>query len=350
MHKFDINEAFMQRCFDLALLGKGKVAPNPMVGACLVYNNEIIGEGYHRKYGESHAEVNAVASVPPSKRHLIQQSTMYVSLEPCNFVGKTPACTSLIIREKIPRVVISALDLTPQVSGNSVVILKERGVEVVTGILEKRGKEIAKVRSVIASKNRPYIFLKFAQSINGYFAPADGSQFWITEPLTKHLTHKWRAEADAIMVGFNTAKNDNPALTNRLFSGNSPLRVVLDRNLSLPSNLTILKDGLPTLIVTESSQKLKNVSKEVHYLLASFNETLLETILAYLYRQNIGVLMVEGGAQLLNSFIKAGLWDDARVLIGQKYLKGGIPAPVISGLPIQTGQFGNDEIRYFQNS
>lgn len=350
MHNSKFNEDFMQRCFDLALLGKGYVAPNPMVGAVLVYQNNIIGEGYHQRYGGPHAEVNAVASVADKNRHLIHESTLYVSLEPCNFVGKTPACTSLIMREKIPRVVISSLDDTPIVAGKSVRMLREAGVEVITNVLKKQGEKIASIRSSIVTHKRPYIFLKYAQTQDGYIAPDPRTQFWISSPLTKHLVHKWRAEADAIIVGTNTIKIDNPALTNRLYSGGSPMRIVLDKNQNLDPKLKVFDRDAPTLVVSEKTPDQKYADNQNTFWQSPFDEHLLTRLMAHLYELKIGVLMVEGGAKLLKSFINAKLWDEARVIIGNRYLGKGILAPRLPVSPLKKESLGVDQIQYFYNS
>ncbi len=331
MNYSDLNEDFMYRCFQLALLGKGFVAPNPMVGAVLVHNNIIIGEGFHERFGHAHAEVNAIHSVAESSKHLIPKSTLYVSLEPCCFHGKTPACTSLILDHKISRVVISCLDNTPEVAGKGVEILKKAGVEVITGFLEEQGKNISRQRSVIVEKKRPYVILKYAQTLNGKFATLDKHQKWITSSLTKRLVHKWRSEVDSIMVGTNTALSDNPSLTNRLYYGSSPVRLVLDRKLSLAPDLNLFHDNHPTIIVTEKIPKQLPAYKNQNLSLLElpFHDRLLRRILKHLLSQNIGTLMVEGGIQLINSFIEQGLWDEARVLIGNVHWKEGQDAPEI---------------------
>lgn len=352
MNKSLINEFFMKRCFDLALLGKGYVGTNPMVGAVLVHDNLIIGEGFHERFGHAHAEVNAVHSVAAKHRHLIPKSTLYVSLEPCCFHGKTPACTSLIIEQKIPKVVISCLDNSPEVAGKGVAILKDAGIEVITGVLEKEGKKISRVRSTIVAKNRPYVILKYAQTKNLKFAPSSLEQKWITTPFSKRLTHQWRMEAGAILIGTNTALADNPQLNNRYFYGPSPLRIVLDRNLKLPKDLLLFSDHLPTVIVTEkaptTSEGYKNPN--LTFLELPFHERLLLRILKFVKQQNIGILMVEGGVQLINSFIEQGFWDEARVLIGDKHWKKGKEAPSIPSEKFNRKSFGPEEVLIFYKS
>lgn len=340
---------FIKRCFDLARLGAGAVSPNPMVGAVLVHQGKIIGEGYHQRYGGAHAEVNAVASVAKNNRVFIAESTLYVSLEPCCIYGKTPPCTNLIIQEKIPKVVVSCLDLTPEVRGRGVEILRAHGVEVITGILEAEGKILAATRNVAVSQQRPYIILKMALTRNGYFAPLDRSQFWITQAPSKRLVHRWRSEADGILIGTTTALMDDPQLDNRLYFGKSPLRIVLDRSLSLPAHLNIFSDGKKTLIVSEQIPDAL-VSEQVQYLQLLFDALFWEKLMHILWSEyKLGVVLIEGGAKIFESILAAQLWDEARVLEGQNTLEKGIPAPVIPGIPIKKVALGLDELKVYRN-
>jgi len=342
----------MKRCFDLARLGRAYVAPNPTVGAVLVHQNRIIGEGFHERYGHAHAEVNAVHSVAPEDKHLIKRSTLYVSLEPCCFHGKTPACTSLILDQKIPKVVISCLDNSPEVAGKGVALLKEAGLEVVTGVLKEEGKRLSRVRSVIVDKKRPYVILKYAQTLNGRFAPVDEKQQWISHPLTRRLTHQWRADADAILIGTNTARIDDPQLTNRLYFGPSPLRLVIDRHLELSPALKLFNDDHPTVLITEKAPKntQKYHNPNLSFFEPPFHERLLRRILKFLYEQKKGVLMVEGGIQLIQSFIDQGLWDEARVIVGPVHWKEGRPAPSLPAEDFERKRFGQDQIYVFHKS
>lgn len=340
---------FIRRCFDLARMGAGAVSPNPMVGAVLVHAGRIIGEGYHQRYGGAHAEVNAVASVSDSDRGLIPQATLYVSLEPCCIYGKTPPCTNLIIQQKIPKVVISCLDLTPEVSGRGVEILQAQGIEVITGVLEEEGKALAAARNVSVRENRPYVILKMAVTRNGFFAPQDGSQFWITQAPTKRLVHRWRAEVDAILVGTGTALADNPRLDNRHYFGKSPLRIVLDRHLKLPANLLLFSDNQKTLVICEKAPTLSS-STTLEYLSIAFDVHFWENLLASLWCDHkIGVLLVEGGAKVLDSLINTGLWDEARVLAGDRTLEQGIAAPLIPGVHVKKMPLGLDELKVYRN-
>lgn len=340
---------FIKRCFDLARMGAGSVSPNPMVGAVLVHSGRIIGEGFHQRYGGAHAEVNALASVLPADRELIPYSTLYVSLEPCCIFGKTPPCTNLILQEQIPKVVISCLDLSPEVRGKGVEILRVQGVEVVTGILEAEGKALAATRNIAVTQERPYIVLKMAATSNGFFAPLDGKQFWITQPTSKRLVHRWRMEADAILVGAVTALVDDPQLDNRHYFGKSPLRIVLDRELKLPLHLKVLSDGHPTLLITEKTPP-DNGNSTVQYLQMTFDSSFWSTLLARLWKEyKLGVVLVEGGAKVLEGLIAENLWDEARVLIGKTNLPGGIPAPTLPAPIQQSIRVGKDMLNVYKN-
>ncbi|MDX2067521.1 MAG: bifunctional diaminohydroxyphosphoribosylaminopyrimidine deaminase/5-amino-6-(5-phosphoribosylamino)uracil reductase RibD [Haliscomenobacter sp.] len=340
---------FIKRCFDLARMGAGSVSPNPMVGAVLVHNGKIIGEGFHQRYGGAHAEVNAVASVAEHERALISQSTLYVSLEPCCIYGKTPPCTNLIIQEKIPKVVISCLDLTPEVRGRGVELLRSQGVEVISGVLEEEGKELAATRNVAVSKQRPYIILKMAVSSNGFFAPLNRSQFWLTQATTQRLVHRWRSETDAILIGSTTALMDDPRLDNRHYFGKSPLRIVLDRNLSLPKRLNVFTDGQRTLLVSERIPDTGN-SAQVQSLQLAFDESFWEKLMHILWmKYKLGVVLIEGGAKIFESIIAAQMWDEARVLEGKNAMENGIPAPEIPGILTKKKTLGLDGLKVYKN-
>ena len=317
----------MKRAFDLAMLGSGSVSPNPRVGAVIVHNNKIIGEGWYEKDGGSHAEVNAVNSVLPKHKKWLPKSTIYVSLEPCCIYGRTPPCTNLIIDEKIPKVVISSIDQTDGVNGNGLKQLRDNGVKISTGILEKEGTKISQYRNHFVSKKRPYVILKYAQSKDGFMAKK-GEQVWLSNPFSKRLVHKWRSEIDAIIVGTNTARIDNPKLTNRYYFGKSPLRIVLDSNLTLSDELFLKDDSTPTWIIT-GQEKLPSNKKNTIYHYLPFDTQLFKSILQLLGAHGCTTLMVEGGAKLLQSVIKSELWDEIRILESNEYLDEGIKAPQI---------------------
>ncbi len=334
----------MHRCFDLARLGEGRVSPNPMVGAVLVYQDRIIGEGFHAQYGGPHAEVQAVASVKKKDKSLISLSTLFVSLEPCCFHGKTPPCTSLILENRIPRVVISALDQSPEVNGRGVEILRAAGVEVITGLLQEEGMELAKPRTVYVSRDRPYVSLKMAISADGHFAPADRTRFWITNAFSKRLVHQFRAKTDAILIGTQTAISDNPELTNRLYFGKSPLRVVLDREGKIPFDHKVFTDQQPSLVY--SKQPIPHLSAAISNVLLPFAGKDLKPLLKDLHERKVGTLLVEGGVALLQSFLEQDLWDEAWVFHGQAVLPNGIPAPLPPTPPARSFQLEGDRLHY----
>jgi diaminohydroxyphosphoribosylaminopyrimidine deaminase / 5-amino-6-(5-phosphoribosylamino)uracil reductase len=342
---------FIRRCFDLAQLGINSVSPNPSVGAVIVDKaRRIIGEGWTSPYGGPHGEVNAVASVKPEDRHLLTSSTLFVSLEPCFHFGKTPPCVDLILREKIPHVVISFVDPFQKVAGKSVQKLKENGVKVDILSFENTPQYPQTLLPFFTnvSKKRPYIILKWAETADGFIGNPD-TTLPISNAYTKRLVHKWRSESDAIMVGTKTAALDNPELTNRLYFGPSPMRVVLDKNLRLPYQLNIFDKSVKTRIYTDGTSRNnreggnfseKNISATqqfVTYCPITFDEHLLENILQDLQNEKIGTLFVEGGAQLLNTFIEKGLWDEARVFKTSTVLnhENNIAAPKISVQQLQ---------------
>ncbi|MEP6594720.1 MAG: bifunctional diaminohydroxyphosphoribosylaminopyrimidine deaminase/5-amino-6-(5-phosphoribosylamino)uracil reductase RibD [Ginsengibacter sp.] len=341
----------MHRCLQLARLGAGSVAPNPMVGAVLVYNDVIIGEGYHKKYGEAHAEVNCINSVTEENKDLITKSAMYISLEPCVHYGKTPPCADLIIKNKIPKVVIGCRDVFEQVAGKGIEKLKDAGVEVITGVLEKESVGLNKRFFTFHQKQRPYIILKWAQSFDGkiaaLFEPLNGRTL-ISNEYTNRLVHKWRSEEAAIMIGTNTALHDNPSLATRLWKGKNPVRIIVDINLRLPSTLKIFDKKVKTTIFN----KMKQQEEEslIYYKLEGKN--ILPEIMNALYVMHIQSLIVEGGAKLLQSFIDATLWDEARIITNEQMVLGsGINAPGLEQSVLQKrAQYFDDTVTYFQNS
>lgn len=341
------HELYIRRAFDLARLAEGLAVPNPMVGAVIVFQNRIIGEGYFKGFGQPHAEVNAVASVKEEDRQFLPQAEIYVSLEPCNFYGKTPPCTSLILKTKIPKVIISTIDKTPRVSGNGIELLRENGVEVITGVLEKAGGELVKYRTNYVERKSPFVILKYAKSKDGFIGQKNKS-IWITNHYSKTLVHRWRSEINAIMIGTNTARQDNPKLTNRLYFGKNPLRIVLDRKNDLPKNLHIFSDGLPTWQITENLHRTFP-NKNITQIEIPFDDLLLENLLIKLHKEKIGTLLVEGGAQLLQSFIDQNLWQEARVFEGNKYLTDGILAPQLYLPPSEELKIESDILRVFHN-
>ncbi len=330
------HENFMKRCLELALNGLGHVAPNPMVGSVIVHNNRIIGEGYHQKYGGPHAEVNAINSVADTS--LLAESTLYVNLEPCSHQGKTPPCADLIIKNKIPRIVISNVDPHKMVAGKGIQKLKDAGIEVITDILKKEGEELNRRFFTYHRKYRPYIILKWAETADGYLDilrhPAQAQKpNWITNEQARMLVHKWRSEEQCIMVGTNTVFLDNPQLNVRDWTGSSPIRVFIDRRLRLPRNLHLFDGSIKTLAFTAMEVEDPN-PKGPEYITLNFDEYLPEHLLGELWRRNIISVIIEGGAKTLQTFIKAGLWDEARVFTGNKYFSEGVSAPKIEKIPV----------------
>ena len=340
----------MQRCIELAQLGLGSVSPNPMVGAVIVHNGQIIGEGYHQQYGQAHAEVNAVNQVLNSFENaaeLLAHATIYVSLEPCAHYGKTPPCADLIIKHRIPQVVIGCRDPFEQVNGKGVEKLQAAGIQVIVGVLEEECKLLNKRFFTRVQKHRPYIILKWAQTADGFFAPADNSQYWITGPKAHKIVHKWRSEEDAVLIGKNTARIDNPQLNVRYWEGRSPKRVVIDRKLELSDQLHIFDQQVETLIFNEIKTDI--VGSVKYIALEDFERYVPQYILYQLYLQDIQSVIIEGGAHTLNTFIAAGLWDEARIFTGRSLLKKGIQAPVISGLPACEYLLGTDQLQILYN-
>ena len=340
-----LQEQYMKRCLELAHLGVGQVAPNPMVGAVLVHNDRIISEGWHHAYGDIHAEIDCFDNVAAADRHLIQQSTLYVNLEPCAHTGKTPPCARRIVNEKVKKVVIANSDPFDQVSGKGIRILEEAGVVVEKGLLCDEGSWLNRRFFCFHTNKRPYIILKWAQTPDGYFAPADKSRFQITNTASQQLVHKWRTEESAVLVGTETAINDDPRLTSRLWQGRQPLRIVLDRTLKVPETHHLFDRDAPTWVINEQKQyKTQNVS----YFKCSFNSNLLPQLLVLLHDHNIQSLIVEGGAQLLGSFLQAQLWDEARIFTGKKILGDGVAAPlIVNGVHSFATSFGGDRLDLF---
>ena len=340
-----IDEQYMSRCIQLAELGAGNVAPNPMVGAILVYDDKIIGEGYHKKYGEAHAEVNCINSVEEKNKHLIEKSTIYVSLEPCAHYGKTPPCADLIIKNNIPKVVIGTKDIYKEVAGAGIEKLKNAGIEVLTGVLENECIDLNKRFFTFHQKQRPYIILKWAQSANGKIGSANNERILISNDYSNRLVHRWRSEESAILVGTNTALKDNPSLTTRLWKGKNPIRIVIDKNLKLPHELKIFSKTTNTIIFNS----LKNTIEENVEYIKLENKNFLEEMLRALYKLNIQSMLVEGGAKTLQSFIDAGLWDEARVITNEEMIiESGIDAPEIKSFKlIKQERYFSDLINYY---
>lgn len=322
---------YMKRCLELAKLGAGFVAPNPMVGAVLVYDERIIGEGWHQQYGKAHAEVNCLASVKEEDRKFIAQSVLYVSLEPCAHFGKTPPCTDLIIQHKIPKVVIGCRDPFKEVDGKGIEKLKEAGVvvEMSDAQTESECKNLNKRFFTFQTQHRPYVILKWAQTADSKISSNSGERLLISNEYTNRLVHQWRSEEAAILVGTNTAMLDNPELTTRLWPGASPMRLVIDMNLRLPVSLKVFNGKVKTFVF--NAVKQKEGENLVYYKLEK-NKGLVAQLMAALYQLKIQSVLVEGGAKLLQSFIDEGVWDEIRMISNvQLSIGNGLTAPEITG-------------------
>jgi diaminohydroxyphosphoribosylaminopyrimidine deaminase/5-amino-6-(5-phosphoribosylamino)uracil reductase len=337
----------MSRCLQLAGLAAGNVAPNPMVGAVLVYEDKIIGEGYHQKYGNAHAEVNCIKNVREADKFLIGKSSLYVSLEPCSHYGKTPPCADLIIENKIKKVIIGCKDIYKEVAGTGIQKLQNAGVELITGILEKECIQLNKRFFTFHQKFRPYIILKWAQTANGKIGSAK-KRILISNDYSNRLVHKWRSEEAAILVGTNTALRDDPLLTTRLWQGKNAVRIVIDKALKLPLALKLFNTDAKTLVYNLA----KNSTAEnlVHIKLE--NENFINQMLQSLFEMNIQSIMIEGGAKTLQSFIDEGLWDEARVITNEELIiENGITAPEMKDfiLENQEGYFSDVISYYYKN-
>ena len=335
----------MKRCIELASKAMGSVSPNPMVGCVIVYEGNIIGEGYHEKYGKAHAEVNAIASV--KDKSLLAKSTLYVNLEPCAHFGKTPPCSNLIVEHKIPKVVIGCVDTFSEVSGKGIEKMQKAGIEVVVGVLEKGSRELNKKFFTFHEKKRPYIVLKWAESQDGFIAPKNQiAPFWMTSSESKKLVHQWRSEEDAILVGRITAEKDNPSLTTREVVGKNPIRIVTDKELKLSKELNLYNNEAQTLIFNNiKSEKIDSNN----FIKINFNN-LIESILQELYKQKIQSIIIEGGSRTLQSFIDANMWDEARIFTANKILIDGIKSPTIKGKIVTETEIGGDKLEIIINA
>jgi diaminohydroxyphosphoribosylaminopyrimidine deaminase/5-amino-6-(5-phosphoribosylamino)uracil reductase len=342
------HEIYMHRCIELAQKGKGQVAPNPMVGSVLVYNNRIIGEGWHKKYGEAHAEVNCLQSVSHEDVHLIPESTLYVSLEPCSHHGKTPPCADLIIKYGIKKVVIGCEDPFPKVNGSGIQKLKEHGVEVLCGVLEHLCKKENRRFITFHQERRPYVILKWAQSADGFTGTGTSDRALISNKVTNKLVHRWRAEESAILIGTNTALLDNPMLTARWGNQPQPVRILLDRSLKLKKDLQVFSQPGGKVMVFNSMYEKEE--EGISYVLLQQELPVAQAILKACFKMNLQSILIEGGQQLLQSFIDEGIWDEARVITGADiYLKSGIRSPQLHHAQIKDEYYLlNDHICYYE--
>ena len=331
-----IHEKYIKRCIELAKNGLGTTYPNPLVGSVIVYNNQIIGEGWHQKAGSPHAEVNAIQSV--KDKSLLSKATIYVSLEPCSHFGKTPPCSDLIIANKIPNVVIGTVDPFAKVAGNGIKKLLEAGANVTVGILEDECYELNKRFFSFHTKKRPYIILKWAESKDAFIAPITKEEqkpVWITSELSRQLVHKWRSEEQAILVGTNTVLEDNPTLTTRNWIGNNPIRIVLDQNNKITKESHIFDNQAKTISISKNEIR--------------FDDSLASNIASFLFEQEIQSVLIEGGTKTLQTFIDSNLWDEARVFKGAISFNKGIKAPEFNFASSNKTQLTEDELVTFRN-
>lgn len=338
----------MRRCLELAKNGIGTTRPNPSVGAVVVYNDKIIGEGFTSPYGGPHAEVNAIRSVKDEE--LLAKSTIYVTLEPCSHFGKTPPCSDLIISKGIRKVVIGTVDTHSVVAGKGIEKLKSNGCNVVVGVLEEECKKHHKRFFTVQNKKRPFVILKWAETSNGFIAPKskeNQSPVWISNEYAKQLVHKWRAEEHAILVGTNTVLADNPKLNVRSWTGQNPVRIVLDRTLKLSSDLSIYDQTVKTIIVSQIERESTN--ENLVYERINFESDVPKQILEVLSKHKIQSVIIEGGAVTLQSFIDDNLWDEARVFIGNNNFEDGIKAPTLNGKLEKEEQLTNNILRTYLN-
>lgn len=334
---------FMKRALELAELGRGKVSPNPMVGCVIVHNNKIIGEGWHKQYGEGHAEVNAVTAV--EDHSVLPESTVYVTLEPCAHHGKTPPCADLMVSKRVKRVVIGAVDTNPLVGGKGIERMEEAGIEVSHGLLADASRNLNVRFFTFIEKKRPYIVLKWAQTADGFVARENFDSKWISGEASRNLVHQWRAEEDAIMVGTRTAEYDNPRLNVRNWEGDDPVRVVIDKKLTLSKELNLFDGKQPTLVYNgKKNQSLENLE-----FIQVSDDDYLPFILKDLYEKQVQSIIIEGGSALLNSCIQSGLWDEARVFTAGVKFDAGITAPRIQGLVSDYFQVGDDKLDIYHN-
>ncbi|MDJ1483231.1 bifunctional diaminohydroxyphosphoribosylaminopyrimidine deaminase/5-amino-6-(5-phosphoribosylamino)uracil reductase RibD [Cytophagaceae bacterium YF14B1] len=335
---------FMRRALELASLGQGSVSPNPMVGCVIVHNNRIIGEGWHQKYGSWHAEVNAIQSVKEKDLVLLPDSTVYVTLEPCAHFGKTPPCSDLLITKKVRRVVIANVDTNPLVGGKGIEKLKNAGIEVTTGILEEEGRWLNRRFFTFIEKNRPYIILKWAQTADRFIARSDYNSRWISNDWSRKLVHRWRGEEPAIMVGTTTAQYDNPHLNVRDWTGEDPVRIVIDRHLRLSPSLHLFDQTQPTLCY---NLKKDEASEYIQYIKCVSESTFLAEMMADLHQRKIQSVIVEGGSKLLQELILSDLWDEVRVFTSDQTFGTGITAPAFGGILIDKISIKKDQLSVF---
>lgn len=342
------DEKYIRRCIQLAQNGLGTTYPNPMVGSVIVYEDAIIGEGWHKKAGEPHAEVNAINSV--KDKSLLQKATIYVSLEPCSHFGKTPPCSDLIVKNKIQKVVIGTVDPNVKVAGNGIKKLVEAGINVTVGILENECNELNKRFFTFHQKKRPFIILKWAESQDGFISPKEKSEqkpVWITNTYSRQLVHKWRSEEQAILVGTQTVIDDNPKLDVRDWTGKNPTRIVLDQNNRTAKSCNVFDNQTKTLFF--SKEKTNPDKENLIFEILDFEKNIASQLADAFYQHQIQSVIIEGGRQTIQTFIDANLWDEARIFKGNILFKEGTAAPILNGIYFKKQLIGKDELTITRN-
>lgn len=333
------HETYMMRAIELAYNGCGNVSPNPLVGCVIVHNGEIVGEGWHQRYGAPHAEVNAIAAV--RDQSVLKDSTVYVNLEPCSHTGKTPPCADLLVEHKVQKVIIANQDTNPLVGGNGIKNLRDAGITVIKDVLSGEARDLNERFFVYMEKKRPRIILKWAETSDGFIARKNNDSRWISDAYSRRLVHRWRSEEDAVLVGSGTAWYDNPTLNVRDWTGRDPVRIVIDRFLKLGSNQNLFNRQQKTICY--------NLMKEDEHDNLSYiqlkKDDFLQSLIQNLYRQGIQSVIVEGGAKILQSFIQSGIWDEARIFISPQQFGEGIPAPRINGVVKKTSKLDHDWLK-----
>ena len=341
------HEHYIKRCLEISKLGIGTTRPNPSVGAVLVVDDRIIGEGFTSPYGGNHAEVNAISTVRDSS--LLATATMYVTLEPCSHFGKTPPCADLIIKSEIKKVVIGCIDSNVLVAGKGIERLQNAGCEVIVGVLEKECKAHHKRFFTFQTKKRPFIILKWAQTLDAFIAPnkrATQAPVWITNEASRQLVHKWRSEEQAILVGTTTVLDDNPGLDVRYWKGEDPVRIVIDKELKIPANLKVYDGSVKTIFINERSTSVKGA---IFFEKINFSKPIAIQICEVLFKHNIQSLIVEGGTKTIQTFIDENLWDEARVFSGEVHFNNGVNAPTLDVIPIKEENIKGDILKTYLN-
>jgi diaminohydroxyphosphoribosylaminopyrimidine deaminase/5-amino-6-(5-phosphoribosylamino)uracil reductase len=340
----DSDERYMRRVMELAKLGSGNVSSNPMVGCVIVKDGEIIGEGYHERFGQSHAEVNAINAVQDKSK--LEGATLYVNLEPCSHYGKTPPCSNLIIEHKIARVVFATIDPNPLVAGAGFEFLMSNGIEVIQGVLEEEGRELNCRFLTFMEKKRPYIILKWAETADGFIAKENFDSKWISNDVSRRLVHKWRSEEDVVLIGTNTALYDNPRLNVRDWSGRNPVRAFIDKQLQVPAGAHLLDGTQETICYNYVEQDVRNL---VEYVKVDPIDDMIDVIVNDMYVRKHLSMLVEGGTQLLNAFMKKGLWDEIRIFRSSTEFGTGIESPVVRAKADSHEMILNDELIVYKN-